>query len=179
MTTYSQCSICRHPLWADIVKARGNGRSLRQIEREFPGATRSSLSLHFKGNHDEREGVVLITPTPALPAIPLAADENTIDQVRDLNIKVRGILDAASRAGDPKIALQAVKESRGCIELESKLLGLLGNQNKTTIENNGISPEEYRKTIGIILRALEGFTEARQRVLTALEGMDVIDVPDE
>ena len=58
----------------------------------------------------------------AVEAEEVAAGDDLVQQVRDLQGKALGILKSAEASGDLKTALGAIKEAGGCMELLAKLV---------------------------------------------------------
>lgn len=180
MTMPSQCSICGSKDRFGIEEALVTGRSLRSIEREF-AVSRSAISRHQHDGHIGRTLRKAVSSPVCPPAkreeiVAIAQASELVKWTRGLLGKSLRILDSAEGGGDLRTACAAVREARGNVELLAKLTGELSNASQLVQNNNGISPEEYRKTIGLIIRALEPFTDARAAVLNAIGAAEVIDV---
>ena len=111
------CTICRHAQRQDIDKALVAGEPHRRIAERF-GASPSSVYRH-KQEH---------LPVPMLKAAEareVAHGGSLLDQLQELQGKTLRILEQAEASGDLRTALLAIREARGCMELESKLTGQL------------------------------------------------------
>ena len=94
----------------------------------------------------------------------VANGDDLLDQVRDLQRRAVAILERAEEEGDHRVALTAIREARGCLELLGRLAGEL--QERQTV-NVLINPQ-WVEIRGAILQALEPHGEAREAVTRAL-----------
>ena len=90
--------------------------------------------------------------------------DNLLVQVTDLRDRAIGILDTAVATDDLRVALGAIREARGCLELLGKLAGQL--QDGPTV-NVFLSPEWQTVQVAI-LQALAPHPGARLAVAAAL-----------
>jgi len=90
--------------------------------------------------------------------------DDLLAQVRDLQARALTILDTAEGAGDLKVALAAIREARGCIELFGRLAGELSDG--ATV--NVILSPEWTRLRAVIIGALALHPEARQAVTSGL-----------
>jgi hypothetical protein len=107
--------VCRHTERDAIDSALIDGAAYRDIARRF-GVSRSALVRH-KADH-----------LPAtLATAKVAAEEvragTLLDRVNALHDRALAILDRAEREGDFRVALGAIREARGVIELLVKIAG--------------------------------------------------------
>jgi len=94
----------------------------------------------------------------------VANGDNLLRQVRDLQRRAVAILGRAEKEGDHRVALGAIREARGCLELLGRLAGEL--QERQTV-NVLINPQ-WMEIRGAILHALEPHVKAREAVAKAL-----------
>ena len=142
------CSICTHFERGEVEAALLAGEALRDIAGRF-AVSRSALSRH----HAEHLPAHL---TKAHDAAQAADADDLLGQVRHLQSKALAILGKAEDSGDLKIALAAIREARGNLELLGKLAGEL-QENTVTVYT---SPE-WIELRSALLAALEPYPEAR------------------
>jgi hypothetical protein len=134
------------------------------------GAAYRSVAKRFELS----ESAVYRHKTEHLPAHLLKAKEveeaaradDLLDQVRNLQAHALDILERAEKAGDLRTALAAISQARGNLELLGKLAGEIDER---PVVNLNVSPE-WLELRGVIVGALELYSEARGAVLSALEG---------
>ena len=108
-----KCTVCDHPERHSIDEALVSSTPYRSVARRF------ELS----------ESAVYRHKTEHLPAHLLKAKEveeaawadDLLDQVRNLQAHALDILERAEKAGDLRIALAAISQARGILELLRKL----------------------------------------------------------
>ncbi len=103
------CTVCIHPERAAIDAALVAGGSLRDIAGQFT-LSKSSLERH-KADHLP----ALLVKAAATSETERAGD--LLAEARALKARTMKILDRAERVGDLRVALQAIREARGCIDL--------------------------------------------------------------
>ena len=96
----------------------------------------------------------------------VAKADSVIQRVTELDQRADDIYRQATEQNDPKLALQALKELRGVVELYAKLAGEIS----TRTTNNFIITPEWASLRAVMLRALLPYPEARRAVVEALEG---------
>src|SRR5687768_2428893 len=109
------CSVCAHEARTDIDRELVGNAALPTI------ATKYDVSAAALGRH--RANHVPLTLVEAEAAKEVAAADDLLAQVRSLQAKAVGILQRAEGRGQLGYALGAIREARGCIELQAKLLG--------------------------------------------------------
>ena len=103
-----------------------------------------------------------------------AAQADTIlAQVQDLRDRAMTILDTVEKDKDWRIALGAIREARGCIELLGKLAGKL--QEGATV--NVFVSAEWQTVQAAILAALAPHPDARLAVAEALQDIPTHHAP--
>jgi hypothetical protein len=153
-----RCTICSHAEREAIEQALLAGQPFRAVAWFF-GTSATALFRH-KQDH------LPVALLSAQGAAEIAHGDNLLEQVRTLQSKTHAILARAEAAGQLTVALQAVREARGCLELLAKLLGELSQG--TTV--NILLAPEWQRLRSTIIVALAPFPEARQAVLQALTG---------
>ena len=88
------------------------------------------------------------------------------DRLEDLYARARAVLEHAEAEGRHPIALQAVRELRGFVELIAKLSGELDS--KPDVVVNITSSSEWVAVQTVILTALDPYPDARLAVAEAL-----------
>jgi hypothetical protein len=94
--------------------------------------------------------------------------DSLLDQVIELRDKALSILAKAERAGELRTALQGVREAKGCLELLARLQGEL--QERTTV--NVLVNPQWITLRTVILKALDGYPDARHTVARALQEVE-------
>jgi hypothetical protein len=153
-----RCTVCDHPERHSIDEALVTGAPYRSVAKRF----------------ERSESAVYRHKTEHLPAHLLKAKEveeaaradDLLDQVRNLQAHALDILERAEKAGDLRTALAAISQVRGNLELLGKLAGEIDER---PVVNLNVSPE-WLELRGVIVGALEPYSEARGAVLSALEG---------
>jgi hypothetical protein len=154
-----RCTVCDHPESHSIDEALVGGAPYRSVAKQF------ELS----------ESAVYRHKTEHLPAHLLKAREaeetaradDLLDQVRYLQAHALDILERAEKAGDLRIALAAISQARGNLELLGKLAGELDER---PVVNLTVSPE-WLELRAVIVGALEPHPAAHGAVLRALESV--------
>jgi tetratricopeptide (TPR) repeat protein len=153
------CTVCSHEARDEIDRALVAGQSSYLLADRYSSLSRPSLERH-KGNHLPARMVM------AQAAEEVAQADSLLSQVRDLQERALCILDKAEGAGELRIALGAIREARGNLELLAKLLGELDERPQVNIL---LSPE-WLSLRTKLLYALNRYPEARDSILRALEG---------
>jgi len=151
------CTICRHPQRDQIDAALIAGDSYRALAERFSLST-TALSRHSQAH-------LPATLAKAQQAADVARGDTLLDQARDLQAKALGILKKAEDANDLRLALVAIREARGTLELLARLQGEL--QDATTVNVLVASPE-WLSLRGAILQAVEPYPAARAALVEAL-----------
>lgn len=160
-----KCSSCSHPKRADIDQALVNDESLRKIAEKF--------SLKITSVHRHKKSHLPAFLTKAVDAEEIIRADDLLAQVRNLQTKALSILAKAEAAGDLKIALQAIREARGNLELLARLLGELQEQSQTV--NVLVANPNWLKLRSLILQSLEPYPEARLALVNALSKVEKAD----
>jgi transposase-like protein len=155
-----RCTVCDHLKRQSIDEALVTGAPYRSVAKRF-GLSESSVYRH-KIEHLPAHLL------KAREAEEVATADDLLDQVRNLQAHSLDILERAEKAGDLRIALAAISQARGNLELLGKLAGALDER---PITNVLISPE-WLELRTVIASALEPYSQARGAVLRALEVAD-------
>ena len=152
------CTICEHPEMEAIDRALVGETSNRSIASLFD-VSEASVRRH-KANHLPAKLVM------AQKAAEVVQADNLLEQLRDLQQSTLNILAEAEQAKQYRIALGAIREARGNLELLATLLGELDDGPTVNVL---ISPE-WLELRAVIVGALEPYSDARESVLRAIEG---------
>ena len=155
-----KCTVCEHEKVEEINRLLLEGVSLRNIAKQY---FVSAASLHR-----HKDGHLPAKLVKAQEAREIAKADTLLDQVAGLRDKALSILAKAEQAGDLRTALQGVREAKGCLELLARLQGEL--QERTTV-NILVNPQ-WITLRTVILKALDGYPEARQAVARALREVE-------
>ncbi len=150
------CTVCRHPKRTEIDVALVEHRPFRDIARQF-GPSKDALVRH----HDNHLPAALVK---AQDAAEVAHADTILAQVQDLRDRAMTILDTVEKDKDWRIALGAIREARGCLELLGKLAGELLDAPTVNI----VVSAEWLEIQAVILGALEPHADARFAVADAL-----------
>lgn len=91
---------------------------------------------------------------PELPALP--EDASTVDRVEHLLLKTMQVLEQSSRWKDGRLALQAIKEARACLELTARLQGELAQaaQVNVGVQVNGQGEGDFDAQVNELIAAI-------------------------
>ena len=152
-----KCTVCAHPEREAIDAALVAGDSYRRIAAQF-ALSATSLRRHKKNHLPE-------ALARAQDAHEVAQADDLLAQVRELQERALAILTKAERSGELRVALTAIREARGCIELLGKLAGELQQEGTVNI----VLAPEWLALRTTILAALAPHPDARLAVARALE----------
>jgi len=112
--------------------------------------------------------------TPAIVAIQARRVEQgarpIVDRLEALVARVEALVDRAELEGSSGVMLAAAREARSGIELLARLTGELDERPSVTV--NLLSSAEVQGLVGVLLRALEPFPDARIAAASALQVVD-------
>jgi hypothetical protein len=154
------CTVCKHPKRETIDRELVGGASNRSVA-SLNDVSEAAVRRH-KANHLPAKLVMVEKAAEMVEA------DNLLDQVGDLQRRALAILDKAEEVGGLRMALSAIREARGNLELLAKLLGELDER---PVVNALLSPE-WLELRAVIVGALEPHPEALRAVVGALEGAD-------
>jgi hypothetical protein len=150
-----RCSICLHPDRDAIDRDLLARRPYRHIAAHYGTSTGA---LQRDKDH------LPVALSQAHEAEAVAQGDDLLAQVRGLQAKAERIMSQAEAEGKLTVALQAIREARGCVELLGKLMGQL--EGRTTV--NVWTAPEWLALRGALLEALAPFPQARQAVANTL-----------
>lgn len=122
------CTVCRHPERGEIEAALGRGEPNRRVAARFRLAE-SSLRRHL-AEHAPR---TVALADRAVARADLKAGLELTDQMADLQDRTLAILTKAEDATKLGLALLAIREARGNLELLAKLTGKLRPEVKVDV----------------------------------------------
>ncbi len=156
------CTICTNKSRPEIDQALVARRPFRDIAGQH-GVSKSALVRH----HDDHLPTALVKAQAATEA---AQADALLAQVVDLRDKALDVLDTAQGSDDLRVALGAIREARGCVELLAKLAGQL----KDAPTVNILVSAEWQGLQAVILQALEPHAIARLAVAEALTTVEYV-----
>src|SRR5262245_13273628 len=119
------CTVCTHPQRDDVDSALVARVPFRHIAAQYAISTgalqrhrRDHLPTHLARSQEARE---------------LASADAILAEVRGLHGKALGILAEAERVGDGRLALTAIREARGTLELLARLIGELDERPRVNV----------------------------------------------
>ena len=154
-----KCTICSHRELLDVNKALLSSDSFRTIA-DLYGLSETSLKRHA-ANH------LPATLTKAKVIEEVTKADTLLEEIQTLKARTYSVMEKAEQAENLSVALAAIREIRGSIELLLKVAGELKDVNTTIIVNN---PQwvELRTTI---LQVLEIYPEAHKALMEALDAV--------
>jgi len=109
------CSVCQHPERESIDRALINGASVRDLAGRYtPPLSKTAIQRHKESHLPE-------TLTKAREAAEASHGDDLLKQVRVLQHQTLRILQAAVITQDLRVALAAIGQARGNVELMAKL----------------------------------------------------------
>jgi len=150
------CTVCAHADRPAIDRALVAGGVLAAIAAKYrvsPDAVERHSAAHLPR-----------ALVKAQAAQEVAHADDLLAQVRSLQDRALAILGTAEQDGDFKVALGAIREARGNLELLAKLLGELDDR---PVVNILVAPE-WLGMRAALLGALAPYPEASVAVATAL-----------
>jgi hypothetical protein len=154
------CTVCAHGEAHAINVALVNSGGNRRIAARY-GLSEAAIRRH-RAEHIPQ------LLAKAAEAVEVADADDLLAEVRDLQARTLAILEATEETNEHRIALAAIREARGNLELLAKLLGELDER---PVVNLTLSPA-WLELRAVIVAALEPYSDARGAVLRALEGAD-------
>jgi len=141
------CTVCRHPRREEIDGALVSGEPLRNI------VERCSVSLGALSRHKAHLPARLAQGRRAQET---ARADRLLDQIRHLQERALAILKRAEEAGDYRVALQAMREARGNLELLARLLGeLRSGEARAQVQVTNVTATVDKELLERLVAALE------------------------
>jgi hypothetical protein len=155
------CSVCLHADREVIDRALVEGRSFRDVARQY-GGTKDSMSRHFKGHL-----------SPALTRVAQRREErqsergaeSALDRLERLFAKAERVLDTAEQAGQTAQQLAAIREARAVVDTIARITGELRPESGG-VTINLLSSPEIQKYI-VVIR--EVFADQPERLAIVAE----------
>lgn len=164
------CTVCNHPERVTLDAALVEGRSYRDVARQF-GVSKDAVARHHRAHVSpalvrvvERREARLAERGPA----------SVLERLETLYERAVGILDRAEAAGQTAQELGALRELRGLADSIARITGELRETPAVAI--NVLASPEIVALTSALMRALAPFPEARVAAADALEQLDV-EVP--
>jgi hypothetical protein len=154
-----RCTVCDHHQSHSIDEVLVTGAPYRSVAKRFE-LSESAVYRH----QTEHLPVHLLKAREVREA---ARADDLLEQVRHLQTHALDILERAEKAGDLRIALAAISQARGNLELLGKLAGELDER---PVVNLNVSAE-WLELRTVIVEALEPHPAAHGAVLRALESV--------
>jgi hypothetical protein len=150
------CTICAHPQRSAIDAALVAGEPYRSIAQRF-AASEAAMFRH-KVEHLPRRLAA------AHQAAEQADADSLLEQVSALHRRTLSILGQAEVSGELRVALAAIREARGNLELLGKLMGELSEAPQVTI----MLSAEWLAVRAALMEALAPYSDARIAAAAAL-----------
>ena len=154
--------MCAHPSRKAIDMALGKGSAAREIARTHKVGERA-VQRH-KIAHLSRALVAVTLERQRGGAVSI------LDRLERLLAKVEVALETAERDGATAQFLAAAQRLQAGLEFAAKLTGELDERPSVTV--NLLSSSEVQGLVGVLLRALEPFPDARIAAASALQIVD-------
>lgn len=150
------CTVCAHKDVEEINRRVVSGDSIAEISRNF-GLSDDALRRHA----DKHISKFII----ASPSAKEATEADILlKKVEEYEGDARRYRDMAEANGDIEMALKAVDRALRCVELSSKVRGIINDQPQINILVN----PQWIELRTLIIKALAPFPEARLAVVNAL-----------
>lgn len=153
----NKCQVCVHSDIKAIDKALVDGVPIRHLVQQY-GVSRDALYRH-KNLHLPKVMV------KAKEVKDVAKADSLLEQLKSLQANTLEILNR-HKGKDDRLALSAVREARSNLDLLGRLLGELDESPKVAVLINN---PEWVEVRGVIVKALEGYPEAKAKVVNALQ----------
>jgi hypothetical protein len=108
------CTVCSSPVREAIDRALVAGEPNRRLAADY-GLSEASIRRH-KAEHLPDALV------KAQAALEVLAADDLLSKAQALGARALKILECAEKTGDLRTALHAIRESRGCLELQARMV---------------------------------------------------------
>ena len=166
------CTVCNHPERREIERAAAKGEATAAIARRFAQVSRRSLDRHL----DSHAPKAMERAAMAIGGRDLAAGLGLNEEAADLFDRTVRILDRAEVANALPVALMAIREARGNLELLGKFTGKLKPEAAATSLNVFLAGPSWAAVEAALATALAPHPAAAEDVGKALarlaEGRD-------
>jgi hypothetical protein len=151
------CTVCSHESRDAIEDAFIAGTPKRRIASHY-GVSERAVRYHLR----EHLPALLALARDAAQA---SRADSLLDRIEALQSRTLAILEATEETHDHRVALAAIREARGNLELIGEVTKEL---NRTPTLNLSLHPE-YIEARTLIVQALEPYPQAKGAVVRALE----------
>ena len=156
------CSICDHEKVDEIDRLARIESNIEKIAKEF-SLSYPALYRHVNSNHHIRE--VTAIPTTA----ELATSGDILREITEHHKEAVRLKELAEEKGDVKTALLGLDKALKCLDLVTKIQGLVREQQiNINTQVNILSSPEWHQLRSLILKTIEPYPEAKEAMLTAL-----------
>jgi hypothetical protein len=152
------CTVCSHESRDAIEDAFIAGTPKRRIASHY-GVSERAVRYHLR----EHLPALLALARDAAQA---SRADSLLDRIEALQSRTLAILEATEETHDHRVALAAIREARGNLELIGEVTKEL---DRTPTLNLHLNPE-WLELRAVIVGALDAHPDARGAVLRALEG---------
>lgn len=149
---HPRCKTCQSPDLEVVNAALAGGAPAEAVARAHGLPPRSVL------RHADAHLPVALAK--AQSAADVAHGDRLLADLEDLQRRTLSILSKAEGLGDPIIALRAIREARGNLELMARIMGELDERPSFNVALSA----EWLEVRGVILAALEPYPDARAEV---------------
>lgn len=152
-----RCTICESEKYDEINRMLVEGRTAYRRIASLCDVSEAAVRRHAAKHLPE-------ALASAIDAERVANGDDLLHQLRSLQSRAVAILESAEKEGDYRVALGAIREARGCLELLGRLAGELQERQSVNVLVN----PQWVEIRGAILQALEPHWEARDAVTRVL-----------
>ena len=159
-----RCTICDREDIDEIDRRARIEKDIANIAKEF-SLSYPALYRHLAANHHIRE--VTSIPTSS----ELATSEDIYKEIEKWHTEAKDLQKIAKDVGDIKVALLGLDKALKCLELMSKIHGLIQEQNVTVNLQQNISiyqSPEWAAVGDLLARILAGHPELKSQVAVEL-----------
>jgi biotin synthase-related radical SAM superfamily protein len=159
------CTVCTHPDLDEINRLLARNERIADIARKY------ALSWNAVDRHKDAHLPENIIVSPS--ANEMTQADNLLSQIEEYKVEIGEMKDQARAEGNIELALKAVDRALKCIELQSKVRGLIDKQPQINVNTqlNIFLSSEWKAVGDLLARNLVGYPELRSeiaRVLLAL-----------
>jgi hypothetical protein len=152
------CTICAHDLSHEINVALVQGSPKRRIASQYGVSERAA-------RHHMREHLPALL-AKAKDAVEVAEADDLLSRLEALQSRTLAVLEAVEGTENYSVALAAIREARSNLELIGRVTKELESAPTFNLHLN----PQWLELRALIVRAVEPFPDARDSILSALEG---------
>ena len=154
------CTICTHPESAAIDRALFAREPNRRVATQF-GVSEGAIRRH-KAEHLRDKLSQAAEARDADEAVDLLVEMHALRR------KAMDLLTKAEKAGQYRVALQGIREARGCLELLAEMQGELDRRATVNVLVTG----EWVTVRSALMAALVPYPDARLAVVESLAALE-------